>query len=193
MRQHLWLQSCRTSCERQRLGYWLWRGFEWLANKMQILPVTKGRCRDNHFWLSIYGCILAPPSESDWTVCAAAMRPYVKLLWPLVSGRVHKNLLKTSITVKIYLYWTPLYCNKLLEGACRWDPFDVVLEHHAPWLPSVLVGLQSESSVNSMLVSQPAFAFKRLFFANARVLCPYMILHSILFMSSIFNVFMHFS
>ena len=26
-------------CERQRLGYWLWRGPEWLANKMQILPI----------------------------------------------------------------------------------------------------------------------------------------------------------
>ena len=35
-------------CERQRLGNWLWRGFEWSANKMQILPIS---C--NHFWLSM--------------------------------------------------------------------------------------------------------------------------------------------
>ena len=38
------------------------------------------------FWLSIYGCTLAPPGEYDWTV---HMRrggdvPYVKLLWPFV-------------------------------------------------------------------------------------------------------------
>jgi len=27
-------------CERQRLGNWLWRGFEWSANKMQLCRYT---------------------------------------------------------------------------------------------------------------------------------------------------------
>jgi len=29
---------------------------------------SKGCCHGNHFWLSIYGCTLAPPGEYDWTV-----------------------------------------------------------------------------------------------------------------------------
>ena len=46
---------------------------------------VKGRCHGNHFWLSIYGVHIG----ATWRIrlnrrCAAAMRPYVKLLWPLV-------------------------------------------------------------------------------------------------------------
>jgi len=44
-----------------------------------------GRCHGNHFWLSIYGVHIG----ATWRMrlnrpCAAAMRPYVKLPWPLV-------------------------------------------------------------------------------------------------------------
>jgi len=39
------------------------------------------------------GCILAPPGEYD---CAAAMRPYVKLLWPLVTIITRPCSLSTS-------------------------------------------------------------------------------------------------
>jgi len=43
--------------------------------------VSKGRCHGNHFWLSIYGVHIG----ATWRIrlnrpCAAAMRPYVKLL-----------------------------------------------------------------------------------------------------------------
>ena len=31
-----------------------------------------------------WGCTLAPPGEYHWRQCAAAMRPVVKLLWPLI-------------------------------------------------------------------------------------------------------------
>jgi len=46
---------------------------------------SKGCCHGNHFWLSIYGVYIG----ATWRIrlnrpCAAAMRPYVKLLWPLV-------------------------------------------------------------------------------------------------------------
>jgi len=46
---------------------------------------SKGCCHGNHFWLSIYGVHIG----ATWWMrlnrpCAAAMRPYVKLLWPLV-------------------------------------------------------------------------------------------------------------
>ena len=48
-------------------------------------PATKWRCHGNHFWLSIYAVYIG----ATWRIrlnrpCAAAMRPYVKLLWPLV-------------------------------------------------------------------------------------------------------------
>jgi len=46
---------------------------------------SKGCCHGNHFWLSIYGVHIG----ATWRIrlnhpCVAAMRPYVKLLWPLV-------------------------------------------------------------------------------------------------------------
>jgi len=46
---------------------------------------SKGCCHGNHFWLSVYGV----HTGATWRIwphrpCAAAMRPYVKLLWPLV-------------------------------------------------------------------------------------------------------------
>jgi len=46
---------------------------------------SKGCCHGNHFWLSIYGV----HNGDTWRIrlnrpCAAAMRPYVKLLWSLV-------------------------------------------------------------------------------------------------------------
>jgi len=49
-------------------------------------PVSKGRCHRNHFWLTIYGVHIG----AIWRIrvnrpCAATMRPYVKLLWPLVN------------------------------------------------------------------------------------------------------------
>jgi len=45
----------------------------------------KGCCHGNHFWLSIYGVHIG----AIWRIrlncpCAAAMWPYVNLLWPLV-------------------------------------------------------------------------------------------------------------
>ena len=48
---------------------------------------SKGCCHGNHFWLSIYGV----HSGATWRIrlnrpCAAAMRPYGKLLWPLVKA-----------------------------------------------------------------------------------------------------------
>ena len=49
------------------------------------MKTAKGCCHGNHFWLSIYGVHIG----ATWRIrlnrpCAAAMRPYVKLLWPLV-------------------------------------------------------------------------------------------------------------
>jgi len=46
---------------------------------------SKGRCYGNHCWLSMYGVHIG----AAWRIrvnrpCAAAMRPYVKWLWPLV-------------------------------------------------------------------------------------------------------------
>jgi len=46
---------------------------------------SKGCCHGNHLWLSIYGV----HNGATWRIrlnrpCAAAMRPYVKLLWQLV-------------------------------------------------------------------------------------------------------------
>ena len=48
-------------------------------------PKAKRGCHGNHFWFSIYGVHIG----ATWIIrlnrpCAAAMRPYVKLLWPLV-------------------------------------------------------------------------------------------------------------
>jgi len=44
-----------------------------------------GRCHGNHFWLSVYGVHIG----ATWRIrlnrpCVAAVRPCVKLLWPLV-------------------------------------------------------------------------------------------------------------
>jgi len=49
--------------------------------------VSTGRSHGNHFWLSIYGVHIG--ASATWWIrqsrpCSAAMRPYVKLLWPLV-------------------------------------------------------------------------------------------------------------
>ena len=62
-------------------------GFEWSADRCRYrrYPVPKGRCHGNYFWLSIYGVHIG----ATWRIrlnraCAAAMWPYVKLLWSLV-------------------------------------------------------------------------------------------------------------
>jgi len=54
----------------------------------------KGRCRGNHFWFSIYGVHIG----ATWRIrlncpCAAAMRPYVELLGPLVVIIITQTLL----------------------------------------------------------------------------------------------------
>ena len=53
---------------------------------------SKGCCHGNRFWLSLYGVHIG----ATWRIqlnrpCAAAMRPYVKLLWPLVTFRVRRS------------------------------------------------------------------------------------------------------
>jgi len=50
-----------------------------------IVDTRQRRCHGSHFWLSIYGVYVG----ATWQIrlnrpFAAAMRPYVKLLWPLV-------------------------------------------------------------------------------------------------------------
>jgi len=55
------------------IGNWLWRGFEWSANKMQIADIADTlQLRDVVmaviFVFQYMGCILAPSGEYDWTV-----------------------------------------------------------------------------------------------------------------------------
>ena len=66
---------------------------------------SKGCCHVNHFWLSMYGVHIA----ATWRIwlnrpCAAAMRPYVKLLWPLVDGAIDQCCV--SEIVCACLWWT---------------------------------------------------------------------------------------
>jgi len=55
-------------------------------------PATKGRYHGNHFYLSTYGVYIG----ATWRIqlnrpCAAAMRAYIKLLWPLVTIAIFTN------------------------------------------------------------------------------------------------------
>jgi len=55
----------------------------WVVGQ-QNADIADGRCHGNHFWLSIYWVYIG----ATWRIrlnhpCAAAMRPHVKLLWPL--------------------------------------------------------------------------------------------------------------
>jgi len=76
-------------------------GFVWTIVTMQLVmglsqqptkcrycryPATKGCCCGNHFCLCIYIWVYIGVIWQIWLncPCAAAMRPYVKLLWPLV-------------------------------------------------------------------------------------------------------------
>jgi len=59
---------------------------------------SKGCCHGNRFWLSICGVHIG----ATWRIrlnrpCAAAMRPYVKLLWPLVLLELH---LRQTLTIR---------------------------------------------------------------------------------------------
>jgi len=93
---------------------------------------SKGRCYSNRFWLSIYGVHI----DATWRIrlnrpSAAAMRPYVKLLWPTYlfesdHTRVHKHTKtnkthankKTRHHSKIANYTDTqrmITCNSLLE------------------------------------------------------------------------------
>jgi len=73
----------------------------------------KGRCHGNHVCLSIYGVYVG----ATWRIwlhcpCAAAVRPYVKLLWPLVIIIIHHqhhnhetfvlHLLQTSVRTQVH-------------------------------------------------------------------------------------------
>jgi len=75
-------------------------GFRGQANRWRHSRdrVSKGRCHSNHFSLSIYTMYIG----ATWRIrlsrsCAAAMRPYVKLLWPLVIIS-NIRLIRISIT-----------------------------------------------------------------------------------------------
>ena len=77
-------------------------------------PATKWRCHGNHFWLSIYAVYIG----ATWRIrlnrpCAAAMRPYVKLLWPLVQLLWQCDDAWTKVSnelpATIQLIWCNLY------------------------------------------------------------------------------------
>ena len=63
---------------------------------------SKGRWNSNRFRLSIYGVHI----DATWRIwlnrpCAAAMRPYVKLLWPLVILKEkHLTAIQATVTVE---------------------------------------------------------------------------------------------
>jgi len=66
---------------------------------------SKGCCHGNHFWISIYGVHIA----ATWRIrlngpCAAAMRPYVKLLWALV------RFYYSSSELQKVLFLAPSFC-----------------------------------------------------------------------------------
>jgi len=74
----------------------LWRWFEWSADRLQISIADTLNLRDvasaTIFWLSMYGVHI----DAIWRIrlnrpFAAAMRPYVKLLWPHVIIRPHRS------------------------------------------------------------------------------------------------------
>jgi len=67
-------------------------GFSGSSYPMKTEPTSRfwGRCRSNRFWLYICGVHI----DATWRIrlnrpCAATMRPYVKLLRPLVSEWNH--------------------------------------------------------------------------------------------------------
>jgi len=71
---------------------------------------SKGCCHGKHFWLSIHGVQIG----GTWRIrrnrpCAAAMRPYVKLLWPLV------------IYVRLCL-WTDRLLNDYVHNSFGFSP-----------------------------------------------------------------------
>jgi len=63
-------------------------------------PASKGDCHGNHFWLFIYGVHIG----TTWRMrlnrpCAAAIRPYVNLLWPLVFIKHWPNIAEFGFTL----------------------------------------------------------------------------------------------
>jgi len=94
-------------CERQRLAYWIW---------MCLSRPTKCRyCRypaairdvamANIFWLCIYSVHIGATQRIrlNRRSCASAMRPDVKLLWPLVINLWLLNVWWSLILVVMYM------------------------------------------------------------------------------------------
>jgi len=83
---------------------------------------STGCCHGDHFWLSIYGVHIG----ATWRIwlncpCAAAMRPYVKLLWPLVTiitsaKEVMFSLLFVCLSVCLSCLFFSNFAQKLPNG-----------------------------------------------------------------------------
>jgi len=83
--------SCQFFCQPCKNG-WTDRDAIWICDVNS--GGSKEACTD--------GCTLASAGECDWTVhvhCAVVMRPYVKLLWPLVI------IIVVNVLIRVTLSW----------------------------------------------------------------------------------------
>jgi len=108
-------ESCKNGCT-DRDADWvvdLWARMGRRNHAIDVVQRCWGTLSRQPFWLSIYGVHIG----ATWRIqlsrpSAAAMRPYVKLLWPLV----------------IILWWWWRYCLRLIRHSALW---------YVPWCVSL--------------------------------------------------------